>query len=239
MKRGWGILLASLLACSCFTGTAMAAEFPEESTVPETEMSEQGEKGFLQSEDLDQKFETLMQELRVQGFGKTKELTMPAMEGYTQNSMELFQSTYGDLLKELQLPQPEIPKDFSLSEFMQQSTAIRDSAFSQVKSSSEYQSVMGKLNVGSVWNKATQGLPNVSGLMSNSFARDFAEKAAGEKATNQANQAQLQVDTLKLFTNSGKTLGTSSKNSFWDAVKDVKDVLGADGDLEGLFNNGK
>lgn len=52
-------------------------------------------------------------------------------------------------------------KIFSASDFLKQGMDIRDDLYDGVKQNELYQSVMSQMNVDTIWNTASNGLPSV------------------------------------------------------------------------------
>lgn len=130
-------------------------------------------------------------------------------------------------------------KIFLPSDFLKQGMDIRDDLYDGVKQNELYQSVMSQMNVDTIWNTASNGLPSVSSLLENSFEQDFSMKTEGEKENNQNYLSGIQEDALDLFTQSGSLLSESNKNSFWAAVEDMKDILSEGGNMGELFEKMK
>lgn len=213
------LVLVLILA---LTPTVMAAEKEYDSfAFPENECG-------TAAMDMEQRYEELMGELQEKGFGKTNELIYPENAGYSLNTVELFETTFGDLENTLQPEKVELPQE-TVSDFLQEGFNTRDRVFAEIKKTPEYQSVFSKLNVGSVWRKAAQGLPDAQELLQNSFALDF-QKGNAEHNKNQVEHAQLQEDNLNLFTESGKTLNQHSQNSFWKMTQQVQTLLTSEGE---------
>lgn len=177
--------------------------------------------------DLEQRYEELLGELKEKGFGEQRKLTLPESTGYSLNAVELFKTTFVDLGDTLQLDKAELPQETILN-FMQEGYDTRDKVFADIKGTPEYQSVLSKLSVGSIWKKAEQGLPEAKGLLQNAFALDF-KKADTEHNKNQDEHAQLLDDNLQLFTESGKTLDQHSQSVFWKMTQQVKELLTSEG----------
>ena len=94
--------------------------------------------------------------------------------------------------------------------------------------------------VGSVWKQVSGGLPSAESLLTNQFQQNFNSHAQNEKDNNESSQAALKENTLDLFTESGKLLGQSSQDSFWNAVEDMRDIIskGEDG-VDDIFDQMK
>lgn len=194
----------------------------------------------MTSDDLNTRYESLLQNLENNGFGEKANLQFPEFAGYSLDAVQLFQESYGELWKGLQLESPGLPSDFSANALLQQGMETRNTLFSDVKSTDLYQTVMSQMDVSGIWKKASGGLPSVGSLMSNSFQQDFLSKGQGEKQSNQDYLAGIQEGALDLFTKSGGLLSENNKNSFWGAVKDMKDILSSgNGSMEDVFDKMK
>lgn len=204
------------------TPTVMAAEH-EYASFPFPENEYDGTTTI----DMEQRYEKLMRELQGEGFGQKNELVYPEHTGYSLDTVELFETTFGDLWDTLQPEKAELPQEM-ISDFLQEGFNTRDKVFAEIKEAPEYQSVFSRLNVGAVWKKAAQGLPEAQELLQNSFALDF-QNGDAEHNKNQEKHAQLQEDNLKLFTESGKTLNQHSQNSFWKMTQQVQTLLTSEG----------
>lgn len=192
---------------------------------PEEKQEENSSSLFdTSNSDLNERFNQLFEDIKRYGFGDEMKLQKQENQGYSMNAVELFKTTYGDLWGQIELETPQLPSNYSASEFLEEGMDMRDSIFANVKSTSVYQDVMGFMNVGSVWGKASQGLPSASSLFNNDYAGSF-QKAQNEKNSNQDKQAEIQEGSLKLFTDSGKLLSESSKKSFWSAVDQMKAIM--------------
>lgn len=173
--------------------------------------------------DMEQRYQELMRELQEEGFGKKNDLNYPEHAGYSLDSVELF-----EIWDTMQLEKVELPQE-TVSNFLQDGFDTRDRVFAEIKETSEYQSIFSKLNVGSIWKRATQGLPDAQELLQNSFALDF-QAGDAEHNKNQEDHAQLQEGNLKLFTESGKTLNQYSQSSFWKMTQQVQTLLTSEGE---------
>lgn len=236
--RKWTCLLAIALLIAIIPMQVMAAE-----TEPERKGEEEKKSMWeldITGEDLNTRYETLLQDLKDNGFGEKFELQAPKNEGYSMNAVKLFQETYGDLWEGMQLSTPNLPEDLSVGSFLQQGMEMRNSTFSTVRSSELYQNVMGKMDIGSIWAKASEGLPSASSLLTNFFRQDFLSKGNGEKRSNEEYLAGIQEGSLDLFTQSRKKLSDSNKTSFWNAVQDMKDILSSEGSsMDDIFDKMK
>lgn len=183
------------------------------------------------------RFQEILNSLKDQGFGKSKELRVSKFKGYMTDVQDLFNNTYGNLSEELALNEPKIPENFLTGDFMKESMSLRDELFADVKQSEVYKTVAGKMNINSVWNKAQAGLPSADDLFTNSFQNKSME---GEQAylSDQDYLAQIRNSSLDLFTESGQTLDKSSKDSFWKAVEDVQKLIGTDeSDVDSILDS--
>lgn len=236
--RKWTCLLVVALLIVTIPMQVMAAETDSESKGEEEKKSVWGLD--INGEDLNTRYEVLLQELKRNGFGDKFELKAPKNEGYSMDAVKLFQETYGDLWEGMQLSTPNLPENLSVGSFMQQGMEMRNSTFSAVRSSELYQNVMGQMDIGSVWAKASGGLPSASSLLTNSFRQDFLSKGNGEKRSNEEYLAGIQEGSLDLFTQSRKKLSDSNKTSFWNAVQDMKDILSTEGSsIDDIFDKMK
>ena len=182
----------------------------------------------------------MLQALKACGFGEEFQLERSEFTGYSMDAVQLFEDSYGDLWSKIQLGKAEIPEDFSASEWMQDAMDLRNEMFGEVRSSQTYQNVMGHMDIGSVWKQVSGGLPSAESLLSNQFQQNFNSHAQNEKDNNESSQAALKENTLDLFTESGKLLGQSSQDSFWNAVEDMRDIIskGEDG-VDDIFDQMK
>lgn len=187
---------------------------------------------------MDLKFQEILTDLKEYGFGGSKDLRVDDFKGYTVNVQELFNSTYGNLAEELALKKPEIPADFLMSDFMKKGMELRDELFASVKQSETYQTVSERMDISSVWDKAQEGLPSAASLFTNSFRSDAITKGEKANSSDQDYLAQIRNGSLDLFTESGQTLGKSSKDSFWKAVEDVQKLIGTDeSDVDSILDS--
>lgn len=247
MKKLMLLLTGVLLAAMIPAQVLAAEENPETSSASEigasSDVSGESQETWgleMNSQDLNDRYQMVLQELENNDFGKKFDLQFPEHEGYSIDAVQLFKDSYGDIWNSVQLESPSLPENFSASEFLQQGMETRSSLFSSAQSSDLYQSVMGQLDVGSIWKKASSGLPSAGSLMGNSFKQDFLVGAQGEKQSNQNYLAGIQEGALDLFTGSGGLLSQSNKNSFWGAVKDMKDILSSgEGSMEDVFDKMK
>ena len=236
--RKWTCLLVVALLIVTIPMQVMAAETDSESKGEEEKKSVWGLD--INGEDLNTRYKTLLQDLKDNGFGEKFELQAPKSEGYSMNAVKLFQETYGDLWEGMKLSTPNLPENLSVGSFLQQGMEMRNSTFSEVRSSELYQNVMGQMDIGSVWAKASGGLPSASSLLTNSFRQDFLSKGNGEKRSNEEYLAGIQEGSLDLFTQSRKKLSDSNKTSFWNAVQDMKDILSTEGSsMDDIFDKMK
>lgn len=233
------ILVVAVLLALCFPLQALAAETSENPLEPETESWYTFEELEVDEADLNSRYSTLQEQLLEKGFGEEFKLQFPDTEGYSMNAVQLFKDTYGDLWGSLQMDAPEIPENFSASDFLKQGMVIRDNMYDGVKQNELYQSVMSQMNVDTIWNTVSNGLPSASSLLTNSFEQDFSMKTEGEKENNQNYLAGIQEGALDLFTQSGSQLSESNKNSFWAAVENMKDILSEGGNMGDLFEKMK
>ena len=233
------ILIVAVLLALCFPLQTLAAETSEDPLEPETKSWYTFEGLGVDEADLNATYNALQDQLLANGFGEEFKLQFPDTEGYSMNAVQLFKDTYGDLWGTLQMDTPKIPENFSASDFLKQGMDIRDDLYDGVKQNELYQSVMSQMNVDTIWNTASNGLPSVSSLLENSFEQDFSMKTEGEKENNQNYLSGIQEDALDLFTQSGSLLSESNKNSFWAAVEDMKDILSEGGNMGELFEKMK
>ena len=194
----------------------------------------------MDTEGLNEKYTEMLQALKACGFGEEFQLERSEFTGYSMDAVQLFEDSYGDLWSKIQLGKAEIPEDFSASEWMQDAMDLRNEMFGEVRSSQTYQNVMGHMDIGSVWKQVSGGLPSAESLLSNQFQQNFNSHAQNEKDNNESSQAALKENTLDLFTESGKLLGQSSQDSFWNAVEDMRDIIikGEDG-VDDIFDQMK
>lgn len=236
--RKWTCLLVVALLIVTIPMQVMAAE--SDPGGKEEEKQKSVWELDINGEDLNTRYEVLLQELKRNGFGDKFELKAPKNEGYSMDAVKLFQETYGDLWEGMQLSTPNLPENLSVGSFLQQGMEMRNSTFSAVRSSELYQNVMGQMDIGSVWAKASGGLPSASSLLTNSFRQDFLSKGNGEKRSNEEYLAGIQEGSLDLFTQSRKKLSDSNKTSFWNAVQDMKDILSTEGSsMDDIFDKMK
>lgn len=174
------------------------------------------------------RFQEILDSLKDNGFGESKELQVSKFKGYMADVQKLFNNTYGNLSETLALNEPKIPENFLTGDFMKESMSLRDELFADVKQSEVYKTVAGKMNIDSVWSKAQAGLPSVNELFTNSFQNQNMEKGKKEYSSAQDDLAQIRNESLDLFTKSGQTLSEASKDSFWRAVENVQDIIGSD-----------
>lgn len=236
--RKWTCLLVAALLVATLPMQVIAAETDSESKGEEEKKSVW--ELDINGEDLNTRYETLLQNLMDNGFGEKFELQAPKSEGYSMNAVKLFQETYGDLWEGMQLSTPNLPENLSVGSFLQQEMEMRNSTFSEVRSSELYKNVMEQMDFSSVWAKASGGLPNASSLLANSYRQDFLSKGNGEKRSNEDYLAGIQEGSLDLFTQSRKKLSDSNKTSFWNAVQDMKDILSTEGSsMDDIFDKMK
>lgn len=190
----------------------------------------------INEQDLNTKYNTLWDQLNQNGFGEHYTLSFPETKGYSLNAVQVFEDTYGDISDFLEMNSPEVPESFSASDMISQGIGIRDSIYTDVKESDLYKTVFSQMDLSAVWDKASIGLPSASTLFTNSFATDFSSVGELEKAENQEYLAGIQEGALELFTESGGMLSESNKNSFWNAVGEMRDILDSEGDLEDVFD---
>ena len=233
------ILVAAAVLFMCSPLQVFASEESSGlNTVSDAELN--NEEGFSSWEivgtDLSERYNVLREQLSEKGFGEEFKLQLQDTKGYSMNAIEVFEDTYGELWNSIQLESPELPKNFSASDFIKQGLEMRDSIYGEVKQSDIYQSVMTQMDVNSIWDKASSGLPSASSLLTNSFRQDFSTNTKGEREENQDYLAEIQEGALDLFTESGSLLSESNKSSFWAAVEDMRDILSENGSMEDIFD---
>lgn len=184
----------------------------------------------LEKDDLNDQFQLMINNFESFGLGNRNSLQENDFEGYAINVQEIFNQSYGDLSNRLRLEETQIPEDILTGRFMAQGIALRDELFKDIKVSEIYQTVASRMDIASVWDKASTGLPSAESLFTNNFQNDAISKSNRAYSSDQDYLAGIRNGSLDLFTKSGQTLSKSSKESFWSAVDQVQEIIGAEND---------
>lgn len=141
------------------------------------------------------------------------------LSGKSLNSVKLFNSTYGDILKQASLETPEIPSSFSAEKMIAQDTKNVNKAYSNLTNSSDFSKVKNKLSIGTAFDMASKGV-NIPDLKSNT---ELSEMISGDvsSAKNKISseyktqESAVKTNVQKLFdeSNLGKGSSSNSRNS--------------------------
>lgn len=117
---------------------------------------------------INEQFESLKNELALDGWGDTSEIEMPSLSsGYSADLETKFNETFksADIKKSLETA--TLPEGFSISSMMESASLIRDSAQSDFLNSEAYQSALNKMSQNNTLQSALK-LSGTYSLMSNS-----------------------------------------------------------------------
>ena len=109
------------------------------------------------------------------------------VSGKSENSVELFQNTYGDLAGSLSLKTPKLPKGFSVSEMLKKGSSTIIGLYEDASHSGNFASIKGSISIGNIFTQAKQGLsmPEMTSMdeLSNQL------HGSSKEVTLQANEA--------------------------------------------------
>lgn len=180
------------------------------------------------------------------------------LSGKSQNCMDLFNSTYGNLAEQLTLDNPEIPEGFTVSNMINSASDLVNSAYSDASNSDSFSSVKGSVSIGKIFSVANEGLSMASlasesemqGLISGLNASNYAtamssyQSAASSAASNLQNSSELYSQANSNFLNvvdmSGSMMsfdGSINKKNLKKAISNADKTLSkAVGDKYDLSN---
>ena len=118
------------------------------------------------------------------------------LSGQSDNCLNLFENTYGNVLDEISLKEPTLPKGFNVETMLSQGKQAIEDAYSQATSSSDFSAVKNSISLGSVFSKAKQGL-SMPGLASS----DQLSNMIQDSVSSQKNSISGEYDARRSWIN--------------------------------------
>lgn len=151
----------------------------------------------------------------------------------TSDAVSLFNNTYGDLATQFQLGEASLPNDFSFSDVVNQNSIAMNNAYGSILESSDYQGVKNSLNIGGLFNQASQGL-SMPGLCSlsdlNTLKSEYNNQTRADWETRTQNQKSADWGT---YANNLAAINTDKYSNYADFMSSYNEVIGK---IDGITN---
>lgn len=154
---------------------------------------------------------------------------MEDLSSFSVSTTDLFNNTYGDLVKDMQISEATLPSNFSFENLTTQNTTSMDNTYKNILNSSDYTTIKNNVSLGNVFQQAANG-PSKYGLMSG----EDMETLLGDYSADAESNYKTKKSASKTWHSNQSYTWQKGIEADSDAERDKDEI---DKDIEDVDNN--